>query len=104
MQKVHIGKKIKARIEDAGMSVAEFARRLNRSSQSIYHVFNSQSIDTNLLAEISEVLNFNFFTYFVKEEGTEPKKEKKRRISLLIDIEDSDQQKAIFKTMGISLK
>ena len=104
MQKVHIGKKIKDRLEDQGMIVAEFARRLNRSSQSIYHVFNSSSIDTDLLTEISKVLNFNFFTYFIKEEGTEPKKEKKRRVSLLIDIEDADQQKAIFKTMGISLK
>jgi transcriptional regulator with XRE-family HTH domain len=105
MQNVHIGKKIKARQEEQGLSVAEFARRLNRSSQSIYHIFSSSSIDTELLCDISKVLNFNFFTYWItKEENTDAKNVKKKRVSLLIDIDDIEQQKAVFKTLGITVK
>jgi transcriptional regulator with XRE-family HTH domain len=95
MQNIHIGKKIKARVEERGMNVTEFAKRLGRTSQSVYHIFGSASIDTALLQDIGEVLETDFFRFYVKEKETGPveaKLKNKRKMSLLIDIDDIDQQ------------
>ena len=58
---LHIGKLIKERLEETGMKKSEFARRINRTSQNVYDIFERKSIDTGLLTSISEILNFNFF-------------------------------------------
>jgi transcriptional regulator with XRE-family HTH domain len=106
MEKINIGQKIKARLEDRGMTITEFAKRLKRTSQSVYHVFNSTSIDTELLQRVSDILEYDFFSlYTTTKPGTgEAKTPRKKKISILIDIEDIDQQKAILKVAGISLK
>ena len=43
------------------MKKTEFARRINRTSQNVYAIFERTSIDSALLASISEILNYNFF-------------------------------------------
>ena len=58
---VHIGHTIKEKLEKSGMKKSEFARRINKTSQNVYDIFERKSIDTALLARISEVLEFNFF-------------------------------------------
>jgi len=107
MQNIHIGKKIKARVEDRGMNVTEFAKRLKRTSQSVYHIFNSASIDTALLQDIGDVLEYDFFRFYVREKESAPvdtKQKNKRKMSLLIDIDDIDQQKALLKLLGVTIK
>ena len=61
---IHIGQLIKARLEETGMKKTEFARRINRSSQNVFDIFQRKSIDTDLLATISHVLECNFFEPF----------------------------------------
>ena len=61
---IHIGQLIKARLEETGMKKSEFARRINRSSQNVYDIFQRKSIDTDLLATISHILECNFFEPF----------------------------------------
>jgi hypothetical protein len=58
---IHIGKVIKARLLETGMSKSEFARRINKTSQNVYDIFDRKTIDTGLLVIISSVLEFNFF-------------------------------------------
>ena len=58
---IHIGQLIKARLEETGMKKSKFARRINRTSQNVYDIFQRKSIDTDLLATISHVLDCNFF-------------------------------------------
>jgi hypothetical protein len=58
---LHIGKLIKERLAETGMKKSEFARRINRTSQNVYDIFERKTIDTGLLSSISEILNFNFF-------------------------------------------
>ena len=58
---IHIGKLIKERLHETGMKKSEFARRINRTSQNIYDIFERKSIDTGLLTMISEILRFDFF-------------------------------------------
>ena len=61
---LHIGQIIKQRVEELGITKAEFSRRINTSSQNIYGIFKRKSIDTALLIKISKTLNHNFFKYF----------------------------------------
>lgn len=58
---IHIGKLIKKRLLETGMSKREFARRINKTSQNVYDIFERKTIDTGLLLTISDVLDFNFF-------------------------------------------
>ncbi len=58
---LHIGQLIKEQLEKSGMKKTEFARRINITSQNVYHIFTRKSIDTGLLESISDVLKFNFF-------------------------------------------
>ena len=107
MNKIHIGKKIKARVDERGMSITEVARRVNRTPQNLHQIFNRASIDTETLQEFCEALEFNFFgLYMDKESVVEvPKAQKnKRRIALTIEIDDPDQQKAVLKLLGVKLQ
>ncbi|MDX5326072.1 MAG: helix-turn-helix domain-containing protein [Bacteroidota bacterium] len=60
---IDIGSVIRERLENEGMTKAEFARRLNRSPQTIHDIFSRKSIHIDLLFEISEILRFDFFEY-----------------------------------------
>jgi hypothetical protein len=65
MKNLHIGKLIALRIEQTGMSKAEFARRINRSPQNIQDLLTRNSVDTTLLIAISQALGYNFFKAFI---------------------------------------
>ncbi|MGL5888939.1 MAG: helix-turn-helix domain-containing protein [Bacteroidia bacterium] len=67
---LHIGKLIRKRIEQAGMNKSEFARRINSTPQNVYSIFKRESIDTDLLWEISRVLNYDFFQHYTTSQGT----------------------------------
>jgi len=60
----HIGREIKTVFEESGLSKSEFARRINKSRETIYDIFERQSIDTGLLKAISEVLKHDFFLHY----------------------------------------
>lgn len=64
---LHIGQLIKEQLERSGMKKTEFARRINRTSQNVYAIFERTSIDSALLASISEILNYNFFDVLAVE-------------------------------------
>jgi len=57
----HVGQQIKAVVELKGITVTEFAKRINKSRENVYSIFNRKTIDTGLLSKISEVLAFDFF-------------------------------------------
>ena len=61
---VHIGKLIEEVFNTRDLSGAAFARAINKTRQNIYPIFKSQSIDSELLCKISEVLNHDFFQYY----------------------------------------
>lgn len=67
MNKIHIGVEIQNRFKDKGLTVTEFARRINKSRENVYNIFKRKSIDTALLQKISEVLGFDFFQLFIEE-------------------------------------
>lgn len=61
MRNIHIGKIIHKKFKESGLSVAEFAARINRTRGTVYDIFSRKSIDTDLLITISEVLRYDFF-------------------------------------------
>jgi hypothetical protein len=67
---IHIGQLIKAELEATGMKKSEFARRINRTPQNVFDVFQRKSIDTTLLANISVILKYNFFEHLYMQYET----------------------------------
>jgi hypothetical protein len=61
---LHIGKKIKEELYEQGISVSVFAKKINRSRNVVYDIFERESIDTDLLQKISTILKFNFFDLY----------------------------------------
>lgn len=66
-EEIHIGGEIHCKLNSIGMSKAEFARRMNVTPNAVQWWLKKESIDTNLLAKISSVLKFNFFTLYGDE-------------------------------------
>lgn len=62
---VHIGQKIKEVFESKGMTVVEFAKRINTSRENVYGIYKRKTLDVELLFKISEVLEYNFFQYYI---------------------------------------
>ncbi len=60
----HIGEQIKSVLEKKGLSVTEFAKRINKSRENCYSIFSRKTIDTGLLMKISSVLEYDFFEQF----------------------------------------
>ncbi len=60
----HLGSIIKKRLEEVGISKNEFARRINRTPQNVFSIFDRESMDTKLLLDISKVLNYDFFSIY----------------------------------------
>jgi hypothetical protein len=64
MQEINIGQQIKQVFETKGISVTEFAKRINKSRENMYSIFSRKTIDTGLLLSISRVLEFDFFKLY----------------------------------------
>ena len=62
--KVHIGKLIEKRMMSEGHSVSWLARQLYCDRSNIYKIFQKQSLDTEVLFHVSQVLKTDFFAYY----------------------------------------
>ena len=80
---IHIGQLIKNRLQETGMSKTEFARRINKTSQNVYDIFERKTIDTGLLFTISSILDCNFFEPYSLEV--------KNSVSFTVKLNDPDQ-------------
>lgn len=97
MKRINIGLEVKSKVEEAGLSKAKFAELLGIARQNIDKtVFQKHSLDTDLLCNISEVLNCNFFDYYKSEEQCNHfnyncKKEIKATLSIELGTERKEQ-------------
>ena len=62
-----IGAQIRGVLEKRGMTVTEFAKRINKSRENAYSIFSRKTIYTGLLKLISEVLEYDFFMQYSKD-------------------------------------
>ena len=58
---IHIGNIIEKKLTELGMKKSEFAKRIHKQRQNINDLLSKESIDTNDLILISEILKFDFF-------------------------------------------
>lgn len=65
---IHLGQEVEARMNQLNMTKAEFARRTNTSKQNINRILEKDSMSTRELMKYSQVLDYNFFTLFCKDE------------------------------------
>lgn len=94
MKDIHIGKEIHQIFISKGLTVTEFAKRINKSRENMYHVFNRKSIDTDLLLKISEVLEYDFFTVYISNSAEKKEIETlQNEIQLLKEINQLLKQK-----------
>lgn len=56
-----IGELIKEELKRQERSISWFARQLSCDRSNVYRILQKNSIDTNMLARISGILNHNFF-------------------------------------------
>ena len=59
-KEVHLGQEVKKKVQERGMSVSEFSRRIICSRSNVYDIYKRQYIDIYLLRKISKILNYNF--------------------------------------------
>ncbi|MDR1847002.1 MAG: transcriptional regulator [Bacteroidales bacterium] len=57
---IHIGELIRQKVEEQGLSITEFARKINCERTDVYYIFKQQTLNTEKLNLISKVLNYDF--------------------------------------------
>ena len=91
IERINIGEIIREKVTEKGLSDAEFARNVGIARQNVKKtVFEKASLDTNLLCEISEVLECNLFDYF-KSNNADDKTELKATITIELGKEKKDR-------------
>jgi plasmid maintenance system antidote protein VapI len=80
--KIHIGKLILEKVKEKGISKSAFARNINKSRQNVQDIFKRESIDTQLLSEIGEVLEVDFFELLSKKPVKDSELAKELKIAL----------------------
>ena len=71
---IDIGKQIKAILKQQNKSVSWLARKLNTNRTYVYRIFKKQSIDTEVLRQISIILKHDFFSVYSKDIAENPNK------------------------------
>lgn len=66
-----IGEIIRSKYEQSGMRLTAFAEKINTGRNNVYHIFNRDSVDTDMLMRISQVLQHDFFQYYRTQPGNE---------------------------------
>ena len=60
----HIGKKIKALIDESKLSAADVALIMRTSSQNLYRLFSRESVETKYLFQIAEIIDVPVTAFF----------------------------------------
>ena len=64
-----IGQIIKKVAEGQGYSQKGFGEKINKTKQGVASIYRRATIDTQLLLEVSIVLDYDFFAHFYSEPG-----------------------------------
>lgn len=83
--KVHIGQLVKTVFDERGMSVSELARQLNCERTNVYTIFRRRTVDVELLAQLSEILDHNFLDDAMRLYGLTATFSPKLNISISLD-------------------
>lgn len=96
---IHIGELIKNIFEKSSLSISEFAKKLNCERTNIYRIFKRKSVDTDLLMNISEILNHDFFCHLYNEASIS-----QNNMKLSIEVKDNYIEIIKHKNIDIFIK
>lgn len=85
--KKSIGKIIHDKVLGSKYSIDEFAEKIGMSKSGLYTIFARESISTDQLAELGELLDYDFFIHLLKKETINRIKLKNRVTAAKILIE-----------------
>ena len=72
---IHIGKQIRQKMEEHQKTVVWLAEQLSCSRTNVYKIFDKYSLDTEMLARISTIIEFDFFSLYSKDVKRKKEKE-----------------------------
>jgi hypothetical protein len=106
---IHIGKEIKRVFTESGMKISVFSNKLHTVTRNVYKIFDKESIDTETLYRISEILQYDFFRLYISPKIEAPllKNEKLfskspgKKISITIEVEEEKTKNQICKLLNI---
>jgi len=64
---VHIGKEIKKVFVERKMTVVALSRELGCHRTNIYRIFDSPTVDSGVLSQLSVILDFDFFKLYSED-------------------------------------
>ncbi len=67
IEKINIGLSIEQKLNELGMSKAEFGRKIGVPQQNVNRILDKTSIDTDKLVAICEALDYNFFKEYTDD-------------------------------------
>jgi transcriptional regulator with XRE-family HTH domain len=102
---VHVGKLIEWRLDETGMTKAEFGRRIDTSRQNVNSLLRKASLDTAYLQKISEALHYDFFKHLSsasrgEENASLPLSPGHASVKLLIEIPREQQDQLLDLILG----
>lgn len=103
---IHIGSIIQEKLKEKGMTLAEFARRLSKTPGGVRYIFDNKGINTDLLIEVGQILEYDFFQHFtsLRNPGTSGQTKAKKKVSVLIEVDEEDKQDKLLKILGVTVK
>ena len=99
--RIHIGHLIKEVFDEKGISVTEFARRINCARPNVYSIFERYDIGVEQLINISEALEHNFLDDVQLKSGLESQLQT-RHLHFNLDLDAFSAEKA--ERIGVLLK
>jgi hypothetical protein len=94
---VEIGHKIREVFDHQSMKLTDFADELGTVRQNVYRIFKKRHLDTGLLLKISQVLNHNFFQYYVSSEEVASPPPSEEAVKLAREVTEYNRQLELAK-------
>lgn len=92
-QKLHLGNLIQKKFKESGLTVGEFARRINRTRTVVYHIFERESLDIGMLEDISRALDYDFVKLYTEKNHMEEPDDELYIVLKIVEKENLPQEK-----------
>jgi plasmid maintenance system antidote protein VapI len=57
---MHKGQVIQKAVKESGISITQLAKKLKKSRQSVYNIFDSQQVPLDMIIEIGKAIHYDF--------------------------------------------
>ncbi|MCQ2270148.1 MAG: XRE family transcriptional regulator [Bacteroidales bacterium] len=90
-EEIHIGQLVKSVFDSSHLSVSELARKLHCDRSNVYSIFQRRSVDVELLAKLSKILNYNFLEEAMRLYELPPASAPKLKFDIILNDIDAEK-------------